>query len=461
MSRKASLAAAAAAAILLPLAAYLALPLLRDRSVTVGSLMKEYGYVEFWPPSNLVEPGDWVWVRGKAPLQLSLICGSRPALGFPEDFAPRASGTMDAELRRRLEGLLDVSAELLASLKADPKLSSVESLVLRLENVRLEEVADDQVRAAVLNRTSACHAAILGRTRGGFPVAMVSSTLVAAAVYEVGFERGAGESVRLAAMRELALKFDLRSKLGDSAERRLTGQGLVWGIREDAYLAGLGLELPDTGSAGDGGGGGSGVLADLGPVSALEADPAPERKGFAPEETQVRLEVAPLRQSSPNGCWATVHAMMRNWRDGTDLPVTRSVAALGQPWTDYYIEDSGLPGGRELEFVAAAGMAAKPPANYMLLAFRDDLRRYGPLWVITGDGISSHARLLVGLYGTDERETAEACGITVFEFIDPASGSFVHEPALDFMARFEREAAYVAERDPETGLRWQILHWPG
>jgi len=145
---------------------------------------------------------------------------------------------------------------------------------------------------------------------------------------------------------------------------------------------------------------------------------------------------------------------------GWPAVVTEVVRSLGEPYSNYYVSDRGLSGGQELAFVQAAGMIALPPASYPMTALADRLREYGPLWIIAGDGIRSHARLLVGIYGAPIVEKLEAYRSTIFEFIDPSTGTYVYESALDFMHAFEREAAYVVEREDTTELRWQILHWP-
>ncbi|WP_283812403.1 papain-like cysteine protease family protein [Bradyrhizobium sp. USDA 3458] len=184
------------------------------------------------------------------------------------------------------------------------------------------------------------------------------------------------------------------------------------------------------------------------------------RLGLKDWPIRIRLEVPAIRQPTPMSCWATVYTMMRSWKLGRPVSIDAAISELGAPFTKYLSDDGGLPGGQELEFVKAAGLRAKPPASYPLTIFRKLLRENGPVWIVTGDGITSHARLLVGIYGTDEAEKIETYKSSVMEFIDPASGKYVYEPALKFFAVFEREAAFIVDnRYDALDLRWQIISY--
>jgi papain like cysteine protease AvrRpt2 len=170
--------------------------------------------------------------------------------------------------------------------------------------------------------------------------------------------------------------------------------------------------------------------------------------------------LVPLKQPSAMSCWATVYAMMKGWKDGRAWSAQEAVATLGEPYTSYFTKDTGLPGGHELVFVKQAGMKAEAPANYTLRGFADMLTRHGPLWIIVGDGISSHALIMTGLFGTSVDESLAAYQESVFEFVDPRTGMFEYQAVLDFMALFEREAGIVVGMgDPKLDLRWQVLHW--
>jgi hypothetical protein len=201
------------------------------------------------------------------------------------------------------------------------------------------------------------------------------------------------------------------------------------------------------------------ILRDSGPIETI--DPSQQaRRSFDKIAVQIRLDVPVLKQPSPMSCWATVFAMLASWKAKTPVPIASAVAALGAPYTTYLAEDRGLPGGRELAFVKPAGLQALPPASYPLSTFRNLLRERGPVWIITGNGITSHARLLVGLYSPNEEESRATYEGTVMEFIDPAPGAYVYERALSFFDIFEREAAFVVDHHLDgIDLRWQVLSY--
>lgn len=46
------------------------------------------------------------------------------------------------------------------------------------------------------------------------------------------------------------------------------------------------------------------------------------------------------------------------------------------------------------------------------------------------------------------------------EFIDPASGTYVYEPALEFFDTFERETAFIVNNKYDSvDLRWQVISY--
>jgi hypothetical protein len=126
----------------------------------------------------------------------------------------------------------------------------------------------------------------------------------------------------------------------------------------------------------------------------------------------------------------------------------------------YLVDDKGLPGGQELSFVNAVGLHAMPPASYPLTDFRKLLRNKGPVWINTGDGFHSHARLLVGIYGVDESEKRATYEGTILEFVDPDSGEYVYKPALKFYEEFEQEARVIVDaKENARELRWQLISY--
>jgi hypothetical protein len=165
-------------------------------------------------------------------------------------------------------------------------------------------------------------------------------------------------------------------------------------------------------------------------------------------------EIKAIKQPSSMSCWATVYTMMLSWKNNTTLTLDSAVDRLGNPWKTYFYNDDGLPLGQERLFVSTAGLREEPPANYSIQGFINMLKNYGPLWIVTGNGISSHARLLIGINGDGSYENSK------FSFINPQTGKIETQDALDFFREFELEARFVIDRRlDDIPFRWQIIHW--
>ena len=442
--------------ILLPMAAVICFRLRSEGDVSIGETLSQNGFVELKPPSTLVPPGTWVTVLNTDPFHVGIICLPEGSLGLVGTDQLRESPSADAELISKLSGSFDLGAKAMEELKGESKFSEVRTISFQLKNIRIIELPDDVVIGQLQQRTQCCRDGIRFRLDGEMPVSMIKSVLIADVDYRVEFDRELESGTEADLRKQLALKLDLRLDADEDGSSSLVGRDLIWGIREDARLAKIGLGLPATGGADDG----TDVLSGKGAVTRISL-PEPKRKTFPLDDAAVSHDVPSLRQTSAMSCWAAAYAMMKSWKDRSPLSEKAAVADLGDPWVDYYLKDTGLPGGKEREFVGAVGMESKPPANYMIKAYVQMLREHGPLWIITGDGINSHARLLVGIYGNSEAEGITAYEETTFEFIDPLSGTYRYESGLDFAGKFESEARWLVDgKRDDVELRDQILCWP-
>jgi len=444
-------------AIVVPLAGFFLFKVLVfEKEVLIGDVLRQNGFTELRPPSTLVPPGTWMTVLSTNPFQLSIICGPETSLGLAGSNHLHSSASISTELMSSLSSQFDLGLDFLAQAKSDTRFAQIRNVSFQLKNIRLLEISDDSVLRGVQNRTPDCRDAIRFRVSGGEPVSMVKSVLIADVDYRVEFRRQLDTGTEADLKKQLALELDLRLASTQSGSNNLVGRNLIWGIREDARLAKAGLGLAATGGSGDEGA----ILGDKGAVQKISLGEQ-KRRIFPPEAVAVSHQVHPLRQSSGMSCWATVYTMLKSWRENADLSVKAVVAGLGSPWDDYYLRETGLPGGMEREFVETTGLQSRPPANYTLPAYLEMLQLHGPLWIITGDGISAHARLLVGIYGNWKAEGIGAYQETLFEFIDPATGTYQYESALDFSRKFESEARWLVDgRFDELELRDQILFWP-
>ena len=160
-----------------------------------------------------------------------------------------------------------------------------------------------------------------------------------------------------------------------------------------------------------------------------------------------------LKQKDDMACWITVATMMLSWRENGNYTVDELAAKLGDPWKLYYDTNTGLPASAQTEFTKKIRLKEEPPANYILNAYREMLRRFGPLWIITGDELGAHARLITGVEGDGSYEHS------LFIIIDPKKGKSEKQNALDFLREFEEEAKVANREKWKEDFRIQIYHF--
>ncbi len=423
-----------------------------QEKAALGTLLDTLGFVELKPPTTLFMPGTVVSVVQGDPLKLKTVCLPNEAFGPEAEKGVRQSASADVDINQFLAAEFRFSESELRQLKAKGGIDSVKDLVFKLQNVRVAEMPDTAAIRGTAQRSEECRQAIAYRKMVGDEVSVVRAVFVADAEYAVAFQAGVNAEGQARAMNSLAL--ELQAVIRDDKVKRLVGKQLVWGLSEDSGLVEIGSSLPATGHAKRHR---MPILRGRGPITELEMNGL--RPTLRGNESSEVVDVPPMMQRTAMGCWATVYAMMKSWCDNSNWSVSDAVDGLGEEYVSYFVEDTGLPGGTELVFVQDAQMVAEPPANYTLEAYADMLRRYGPLWVVMGDGLSSHAMVMIGVYGDSLENTLEAYEKSRFLFIDPKDGTYVRLSGLDFARKFEQEAAVVVGTGADIDLRWQIIHW--
>jgi hypothetical protein len=419
-------------------------------------VLQENGFVELRPPSTLIQPGAWVEVQKRNPLQLGTVCSAQSALQLTKEQLAESTSA-DTTRTRAFTGSFNIGLEALGFGDVASKAKIIKAVELRLSSIRLIELSDDQILKNLPKRELSCTEAIKLRYQNNpKSLTMIDTVLIADAEYQFTFDGQADTNAKTAAVEEFAAKANLAVDVNREDSTAVLGSNLVWGVRDDQFMAYQGIALPEVGASSEDK---RSILQDSGPIEVIDQTQQ-VRRSFDSMPVRVRLDVPVMKQPSSMSCWATVYAMMASWKTKKDVTIESAIAALGVPYTTYLAEDRGLPGGQELSFVEIAGLQALPPASYPLSTFRTILHERGPAWIITGNGITSHARVLVGIYGPDEEEKIATYEATVMEFIDPALGAYVYEPALSFLEEFEREAAYVVEHHLDSiDLRWQVLSY--
>jgi cell wall-associated NlpC family hydrolase len=174
-------------------------------------------------------------------------------------------------------------------------------------------------------------------------------------------------------------------------------------------------------------------------------------RGLAAIDYTVPGAFNPLAQPSANACWATVYAMLLQWRRQESMRIEDAVAGVGQRWLEIFRADTGLMSSDKPDFLAAAGLVAEPAQAFSVGAWEQLLRNFGPLWVTTdeapGKAWAIHARLIIGIRGDGTPEG------TSFTIVDPAGGRQYQESVADFVPKYEAEVR-------RTGyMRVQVVHW--
>jgi hypothetical protein len=163
----------------------------------------------------------------------------------------------------------------------------------------------------------------------------------------------------------------------------------------------------------------------------------------------------PLRQPTPNACWATVAAMMVSWL-GQERTSPEEVAGyLGGDYVAAYERDTGLAADAKAPLLRKLAMRSEYPANYTVTFFRDMLLDKGPLWVtLAGEAaFSTHATLVTGIEGDG---TVDATRVW---FVDPSSGELRSETYRAYMMQYEGAAEDAEIQVVHYGQK--IPHEPG
>jgi len=142
-----------------------------------------------------------------------------------------------------------------------------------------------------------------------------------------------------------------------------------------------------------------------------------------------------LAQRTSMICWATVHCMMRSWRQQQSLDVRGAAAAVEEKYGVMVDNNEGLPGSEFRPFIGKAGMQYEPMASYPIEQWVRWLQLHGLLWVGTmnsvAPGAGRHSRIIEAISGTGVADT------TYLSIIDPDGGRRYLESFNIFIMKYE------------------------
>jgi hypothetical protein len=143
----------------------------------------------------------------------------------------------------------------------------------------------------------------------------------------------------------------------------------------------------------------------------------------------------PIAQPTSMVCWATVHCMMRSWKQQQSLDIRQAAGQVDEKYGVMVDKNQGMPPSEFGTFIKLAGMDLQPMANLTIQGWLDLLMNKGLLWVGTlnsiGPGAGLHSRIVEGMRGD-----GSATG-TFMDIMDPDGGKRYQEQFDIFLAKYE------------------------
>jgi hypothetical protein len=144
---------------------------------------------------------------------------------------------------------------------------------------------------------------------------------------------------------------------------------------------------------------------------------------------------APVKQKTPNVCWAAGGTAMVSWRDRQSIAVETFLDGLGGQWRTHFDNDKALSAAEFRSFAAAAGLVEEGPVSFTVEGLLRELQNQGPLLTIGDDQVENnkmtHVLIVVGMRGDGTREG------TNVSIADSAAGDVREESFNDFARRLE------------------------
>jgi hypothetical protein len=189
--------------------------------------------------------------------------------------------------------------------------------------------------------------------------------------------------------------------------------------------------------------------------------PVISRSFSQPVNYHILGRIPVLKQPTSNTGWAAAAAMIKSWKDDTDLGIEKTIKKIGPQYLNVFMGNKGLSAAQKAPFLKAAGLIAEIRINPTIKMWDDYLRKYGPLWVTTVEApgkpfpIYPH-HVVTGIDGDGSP------GGTIVTIIDPAAGKKHDEKYSDFMKRYiVAKYSHVGETyTVDGGFAVQIIHWP-
>lgn len=405
-----------------------------NKSVSISEILKESSFAQIKPPNKLINPGTIALIEEDEEGILKIICPCENAFGDSISQYFVESPSINIDLSNKLNGNFTVDLSFIDRwFSLNPNSNVVKKINLKLSNVKIIELPEDAIFKNIKKRTLYCSQAINNRLDSGKKVTLIKRVLQADAEYSIEFSRALSLNDSLDIIKSIAL--ELAGSTEIKGKNKIIGRNLFWGVDDDMVLGSLKPnELPSTGSNN-------------------RPRLTKKNKYYRVELEQVSHNVNPIKQPTNMSCWISVYTMMLSWKNKKNYKIEEVIDNLGEPWKSYHLKDVGLPASKVEDFLKQANLNFEYPSSYTLESYEKWLKETGPVWIISGNGVSSHAKLLTGIFGDNSGE------FSIFEFIDPATGEIQRMEMLEFISEYEREARFLNSMEMDIPFRIQIIHF--
>lgn len=404
-----------------------------NQSMSISRILEKSDFAQTSPPNKLIGPGTIALIEEGQEGILKIICPCENAFGDSISHYFVESPSTNIDFSNRLNGNFIVDLSFLERFTFKPNSSNIKKINLKLSNVKIIELPEDAIFKNINKRTLYCSQAITNRLNSGKKVTLIKRVIQADAEYSIEFSRRLSLNDSLDIIKSLAL--ELTGSTETNGKNKIIGKNLYWGVDDDVVLGSLKPnELPATGSSN-------------------RPRLTKSNKSYRVEFEQVSYDLNPIKQPTDMSCWISVYTMMLSWKNKKKYEIKEVIDSLGEPWKSYYLNDVGLPASEVEDFLKKTSLNFEYPSSYTLETYEKWLKETGPVWIISGDGISSHAKLLIGIFGDNNGE------FSIFEFIDPATGETQRMEMLDFITEYEREAHFLNNMEMDIPFRIQIIHF--
>jgi hypothetical protein len=224
-----------AAVVAVAIAVYVGTLIFAKRTKDLSVILQKYSFTALNPPSTLAPPGSLVTIIQDDPLVIGVICPGSESFGEHLREKLMSSESAMSEEARELTGQFKLDAANQQRLTADVGSQYVKSISVTLSNVRVIEIPDNVVFELIAQRKKSCQDAIEFRKKNGVKISVIKSVLQANALYKIDFDSSLDASAKLKIAHGIASTLGLT--LGDKSEDTIKGDGLFWGVRDDASLA--------------------------------------------------------------------------------------------------------------------------------------------------------------------------------------------------------------------------------